>query len=156
MKLLRVEERRSVYRLSAAEQQILLLVLGHYPVMRQTGGTLSRTTDGDNIDDAQRLLDEALKDQREQHRVELHRWLRDDGVFTRTDDGVDFSLPHDKREWLLQILNDVRVGCWQAMGSPDEAEPDPLGVEDEEKRSRLWLMELAGMFQSVLLDADDD
>ena len=33
--------------------------------------------------------------------------------------GLQLTLSGPEIEWLLQVLNDVRVGSWIALGSPD-------------------------------------
>ena len=53
-------------------------------------------------------------------------------------------------EWLLQVLNDVRVGSWLALGEPDEDKPPDLTPENFRYAVA---MEVCGAFQSALLAA---
>jgi predicted house-cleaning NTP pyrophosphatase (Maf/HAM1 superfamily) len=53
-------------------------------------------------------------------------------------------------EWLLQVLNDVRVGGWLALGEPEELEPPEI---NETNAPYLLAMEAAGYFQAQLLAA---
>ena len=55
-------------------------------------------------------------------------------------------------EWLLQVLNDVRVGSWIALGSPDP-EQDKKIVYHKDMLPHFQMMELAGAFETVFLDA---
>ena len=78
--------------------------------------------------------------------------LSEKGRFCKTDSGIQIRLDSHEIEWLLQVLNDVRVGCWIQLGQPDEMNKAPLEV-DPENAVFLWTMELCGYFQSVLLVA---
>ena len=40
--------------------------------------------------------------------------------FTWRKTGCRLSLSQADLEWLLQILNDIRVGSWVILGSPEE------------------------------------
>jgi len=79
--------------------------------------------------------------------------LNDPGRFVENGSGYHFSLTASEREWLLEILNDIRVGSWVKLGSPDTimefAEP-----ADRENLD-FWAMELAGFFQMALLRSLD-
>jgi hypothetical protein len=55
-------------------------------------------------------------------------------------------------EWLLQVLNDVRVGSWLLLGSPD-GPAETLAKLSHETASHFWSMEVAGQFQMVLINA---
>jgi hypothetical protein len=59
------------------------------------------------------------------------------------------TLTNVEIDWLLQVLNDIRVGLWLKLGSPDQ-EVEFLGTKPEEVRDHS-LMQLAGHFQSFLL-----
>jgi hypothetical protein len=52
-------------------------------------------------------------------------------------------------EWLLQILNDIRVGSWLMLGSPEEE----LEVLSEKNAPHLLAMHMSGHFQMELLEA---
>jgi hypothetical protein len=53
-------------------------------------------------------------------------------------------------EWLLQVLNDIRVGSWLALGAPDEDQPPQLTAESFRQ---VVALEACGAFQSLLLMA---
>jgi hypothetical protein len=52
----------------------------------------------------------------------------------------------------LQVLNDVRVGSWIALGSPDTEQGEKI-LLTEETAPRVRSMEVAGAFEAVLLEA---
>ena len=50
-------------------------------------------------------------------------------------------------DWVLQVLNDVRVGSWVLLGSPEE-----LAMDLNEKTApHFRAMEMAGYFQAQFL-----
>jgi len=51
-------------------------------------------------------------------------------------------------EWLLQVLNDVRVGSWLMLGEP---EPGDEPAVTKANAKYLLALELCGVFESVLL-----
>jgi hypothetical protein len=75
--------------------------------------------------------------------------LADPRRFQRTDTGFRLSLSRAEAEWVLQVLNDIRVGSWIILGSP-EGEIEGL---DAKTASDFWAMEMAGYFETELLQA---
>ena len=82
-------------------------------------------------------------------------WLKLPERFQQAGNHFEWRVENDHREWLLQIINDVRVGSWVELGSPDDLDAAEQQVGEESAR-HLALMELAGMFQSVLLMGTED
>lgn len=153
MKFLRATDNERVYGLQPAELQMLLVVLSSFP-MRHQQQSLSRLSDSEELVEAQKLLDEALNEQRATIRAELEEWLKSPNRFHQADNRLEWRVENERREWLLQIFNDVRVGAWTELGSPDDLErlhENPA----EGSMQHLALMEMAGMFQSTLLLADE-
>ena len=151
MRLLRVNREAIEFALTAPERALLVQVLGQYPVVPPPHHKLSKTlTEGAVIEDAH-LLDEALAEQRTSHRRQLDAWLANPKHIHKTKTGCVLTLPRTDIEWLLQVLNDVRVGSWLLLGEPEEPlEPDDLDPE----LHRVWVaMELSGMFQMAVLHA---
>jgi len=103
------------------------------------------------LDSSQRLLAEALAEQRTEYKKQLEAFLADPLRFEKTDSGWRFSLSTVESEWLLQILNDVRVGSWIRLGSPEEQLE--IKLLNENTAPHFWAMELAGHFQMGLLEA---
>lgn len=151
MRFLRDQEGKFVFSLSQVEQKIFLEILELYPLVPGSQQPLSKSLQGQQAAEAQQLLDEALAEQRTSHKKELEPWLRARGRFRRTKSGCTLSVPHDSVEWLLQILNDIRIGSWLLLGSPeDRIEPEDIDSD----LHRIWAaMELSGLFQMALLDA---
>jgi len=139
------------FALSAGEKQAFDGVLQSYPAVPPAHQPLSRESADALREEDRRLLDEALEEQRQAHRERLQRWRRRPARLRRAGKGWQLEISIKDLEWLLQVLNDVRVGHWVKLGSPESLEnPIPLAVKDA---NSLILMELAGMFQMALLEA---
>lgn len=139
------------FALSDGEKQALDGVLRSYPGVPPGHQPLSRTA-GDALGEEDRhLLDEALEEQRQVLRERVQRWRRKPARFRRRGDAWELELAVKDVDWLLQVLNDVRVGHWIRLGSPDSLDNSfPLFARDGQA---LVLMELAGMFQMILIEA---
>ena len=75
--------------------------------------------------------------------------LADPRRFGHTETGARLSLSPAEVEWLLQVLNDIRVGSWVILGSPEE-KPAELNATTA---PHFLAMEMAGYFQMQLLEA---
>jgi hypothetical protein len=122
-------------------------VLDRYPVVPAAHHRLSKS-DPDETD--QRLLNDALAEQRRENKKQLQALLKSRRRFHRMKTGCRMKLSTGEIEWLLQVLNDVRVGSWITLGSP---EYDWHMVLDDKSAPHVWALELSGYFQSRLLEA---
>lgn len=149
MKRIRGKQDEIAFELVAREKQLLLQLLKRYPCVPPAHHRLSQQTTLPNAEANQKLLDEALAEQRAENRRQLALLLKDPKRLRDTPHGCRLSLRPSDFEWLLQVLNDIRVGSWIAIGCPDERlhelEPTPQTLP------HLWAMELAGHFQFHLL-----
>ncbi|HVM51116.1 MAG TPA: hypothetical protein VMU04_24010 [Candidatus Acidoferrum sp.] len=152
MKLTRRPGGRLVVELGRREGNLLLLVLKQYPCLPPAHQPLSKSGLLPNQQDTQQLLDEALAEQRAECKKQLRALLADPQRFKKKTDGYRLSLSPGDAEWLLQVLNDIRVGSWVILGSP-EGRVEGLNVENAKN---YWAMEMAGAFQAELVAALDD
>jgi hypothetical protein len=148
VRLIRRTDRALVFLLKASELQMLGLVLSQFP-LRDQDQQISRFGDDEDLKGAQQLLNEAMAERRKEARSELQAWLRSADRFTHTDHGEELLVHHDETEWLLQILNNVRVGAWQRLGEPEDLADASRSATAESIRY-LTVMEMAGGFQSAL------
>jgi hypothetical protein len=148
VKLLRVENDRYFFRLGNDEKALFEFLLRLYPVIPSAHQALSKSSA--NKDENQRLLDEALAEQRKENKQHVEKLLTDTGRFTETQAGIEMTLTAGETEWLLQVLNDVRVGHWILLGSPDE---HPRFDPDAENAAYVLTMRFASDFQMDLLKA---
>jgi hypothetical protein len=149
MKLLRSARGRLVFHLSRRERPLLLAVLERYPCIPPAHHRLSRKAPTADADANQQLLEEALAEHRAERLQQLRALLADPKRWRELPTGAELTLSGGDLEWLLQVLNDVRVGSWVLLGSPER----PVEVVNEETTPYLWAMEVAGFFQMQLLHA---
>jgi len=150
MKLLEADGDRFSFYLTPTERAVLVELLEAYPCVppahARHRALTPETPDGASI---QQLLDEALAEQRQATRRQIRQWIRQPDTLQRHGHGWKLQLRPGEVEMLLQVLNDVRVGSWIALGSPD-----PLPREmprDPDRAHALATMELAGWFEMSLL-----
>jgi hypothetical protein len=124
-----------------------------YPVVPPAHHQIS-ATDSPKRDSTQHLLDEAIAEHRAENRKQLTAMLEDSRRFQDASTGYRLRLSPGEVEWLLQVLNDIRVGSWLLLGEPDERHGKRVRLSLQNARY-LWAMELAGHFQYVLLSAGD-
>lgn len=151
MRLLRKGEGRLVFHLSPAEQQILAELLRRYPCIPPGHHAHTRTTphhDHPEHAGALQLLEESLEEHRASTRRQVQAWFADPARLRREGKGFQLTLPMSEVERLLQVLNDIRVGSWIALGEPDEIVEDVDPAKVPQARS----MELAAYFQMCLLE----
>ena len=146
MKLSKSTPDQFQFQLSPREKDLLLVVLRLYPRVPPAHQPLTKSPDPDPAD--QRLLDEALAESRAQNQRQLQALLSDPNRLKREDRIWRLTLSGSEVEWLLQVLNDVRVGSWIRIGSPAA----PLKALNTDNAPDLWAMEMAGSFQMRFLE----
>jgi hypothetical protein len=153
MKLIKLTSSGAEYFLNATELHLLDSVLQKFPFTPDFPGRISLGPKDRAAREREKLLNESLVE----HRRELTRAARNllaPEKLTPWKKGHLLTLAAADGESLLQILNDVRVGCWQALGQPEELEPRTPELSDQEFAWRN-LMHLAGYFEHSLLGGDE-
>jgi len=150
VKLIRANKSGHVFHLGQREKQLLLETLKLYPLVPASHHHLSKRGKGPNADENQRLLEEALAEQRQDNRRQVLAMLNEPQRFRATKSGFELRLTPAQVEWLLQVLNDVRVGSWLALGQPEQGEEPELTKQNVKY---CLGMELCGLFESALLAA---
>ncbi len=148
MKLIRASKDRLLLHFGKREKQLLLAVLKLYPRIPPAHHRLSRSGRLPDAQAGQQLLNEALAEQRAQNQRQLETLLADPRRCQEDQSGCRFSLSPAEVEWLLQVLNDVRVGSWILLGSPEAH----VRTVNARNAADVWAMEMAGMFQMQLLE----
>ena len=146
MKLIRKGEGQHRFQLTPREKDLLLNVLQLYPRVPSGYQPLTRSTGRE--EDKQRLLDEALTETRLENQKELQRLLSDAQRLRQQEGQWQLTLAPVDLEWLLQVLNDIRIGSWIHLGSP----ATPLKALTAQTAPDLWAMEMAGSFQMRFLE----
>jgi hypothetical protein len=152
VKRVSADDQAVIFQLSLQEHEALLDILQTYPVVPPAHQSVSKDLKDPHTTDYQHLLDEALAEQRIANQKHLHAWLATAERFKRNKTGFRFTLERTDSEWLLQVLNDIRVGHWLQLGSPETSELKPQHLDA--KRLPAWLkMEMSGYFQMSFLEA---
>ncbi|MDW7979729.1 MAG: DUF2017 family protein [Verrucomicrobiales bacterium] len=156
MKLLRCKAKDDVlvFGLSDTEGELLQLLLRLYPRIPTTYNRISKTMAPTEAEEAQRLLEEELERHRRNNIREVAAVLNERKLLTKASRGFRLTLSPEQFEWLLQVLNDVRVGSWLAIGAPDTEHGEEIQLT-EETAPHVWAMETAGYFEMALLSAVD-
>lgn len=147
MKLHPDSDNRCLLELGPREKELLLALLKMYPCIPPAHQRLSKAGANANLQSAQRLLDDALGEQRARNKRQVQALFADPGRWVATEGGWKVSVTTGEIEWLLQVLNDVRVGSWLALGSPEQR----VETLTEKNASQLWAMEMSGSFEMALL-----
>lgn len=150
MKFLRQHGGKFLLEFKREEKTLLLQLLKLYPLVPESYHRLTRDKKLPHREENQQLLDEALKSQREQNQKAIGAFMNEPGRFTTSDTGSKAAFSRAELEWLLQVVNDVRVGCWIAMGSPGY-EAKKKARAGGEFLQHLMFMELAGAFEMFFL-----
>lgn len=152
MKYVTTENDHLVFQIGKREKALLLDLLQMYPLVPPDHHRLTTESDSPGQEANQLLLEEALAEHRRENRKQLEAMLQEPHRFRVAPTGYRLHLTPSEVEWVLQLLNDIRVGSWLLLGSPDAHQGKRLRLNLQNARY-LWAMELAGHFQNVLLSA---
>ncbi len=150
MKLINSVQDRFVFQLSRREKELLLTVTRLYPRITSPRQPLSKKGDLPEREASQRLLDEALAEHRAEASRQVQALLTDPHRLAQHESSWRLSLSLPDLEMLLQVLNEIRVGSWVLLGSPEDHHHPVLNAETV---PHLWAMETAGGFEMALLQA---
>ncbi|MEO7299164.1 MAG: hypothetical protein ABI042_11390 [Verrucomicrobiota bacterium] len=150
MKLIRAEKEQFAFSVNLREKQFFCKMLSMFPLVPPAHHRLNKTNRGKPRPEDQLLLDEAVAEQRRENGKRVQVFLNDPERFRKTTHGFLLSILRAEIEWLLQVLNDVRVGAWLALGEPDElTRPKPSSTN----APYIFALEISGYFQVGLLAA---
>jgi hypothetical protein len=150
MKLLRKAKGNFRFLFEIPEKLLFCRLLQLYPLLPSTHQQISRTGELAANELTQSLLHEALSEHHAESQTRIKNFLADPQRFQSLPHGIRLIVSVSDLEWLLQILNDLRVGSWVRLGSP--ARLDDFMPEDQ-NAVHYWTIELAGHFQNFFLAA---
>ena len=150
MKVLQRTPEKLVFGLGVREKTLLDKLLGFYPIRPDLRPVLSRQTPGGRLAEAEALLLESLRDRQKELIGWIHERLVDGNALHRTGSGWRLTLRMDEIESFLQVFNELRVGAWQHLGSPDDLD-DPALAGSSSQASYHAIMTVAGQFEMVVL-----
>ena len=151
MKLIQANKEGFGFEFNLREKQLLCKVLSLYPLVPPTHHRLTLNPTADTDDD-QEMLDEALAAHREEARQMVQTLINNPKNFPACGSGFRWSATRAEMEWVLQILNEVRVGSWIAVGSPN-LQHAKHAVPTPENQSHYWAMDIAGGFEMIFISA---
>jgi hypothetical protein len=149
VKLLGADKGGFTFHISERERRALFKLLELYPLVPASYQKLSRH--GGKPED-QQLLEDSLNSQRNLHKAQVLAMLQANSRFKPEPGGFQFHLKTNEAEWLLQVLNDIRVGSWLLLGSPDSM-VKIFGALNDKTLPHFWSMEASGDFQMTLVHA---
>lgn len=99
------------------------------------------------------MLSQSLAQQSKETREELQVWLKSVRSQLTPKNTLTLRLSLEEFDRLLHVFNDIRVGNWINLGSPDDLRFD---AKMSPAQLRFWReMEGAGFFESAMLSALD-
>lgn len=160
MKILARDEESLTLLLDRRERELLLFLLRRYPVVDPTQRQLASPQDRDALAAEQQFLIENLTAEQSAQRTRVERFIRERltdpppgaGSGASAVSARPLRVLRSEADWLLRVINDVRVGCWMRLGCPGE---DLMHSPKLAARNvtDFAAMELGGLVQSILLEA---
>lgn len=153
MKLASRKKDRWIYSIDEDEKSFMQDMLDLYPQVPDSHHQLVKSGVSDSCSEQQRLLEESMREHRLENKLKLQRILSQEGRFARNDEGFLLEVTSEQRETLLQLFNDIRVGFWLQLGSPEDEEKMKL-FEDARNVPKLLAMDFCAAFQMMLLSGN--
>ena len=149
MRLVETKDGLYVFHVAKRERALLTHVLKLFPVSNGPIGPLSKSGDEAKLAEHELALAEALAEQRTEHKRLMDAFLGEQGRFAEVKGGFHVRLTTVQFDWLLRVLNEVRVGLWVKLGRPEELAPLAMAGQLDS----VVAMEICAFFQSRLLEA---
>jgi len=141
-----------VFQISPREKELLLATLQFFPQLDSSYHQLSRNPKTAGKAE-QEWLEEAMEQLRLEHKKKLAQFFNNDHRFFKESHGeFRFALTEEQMEWLLRVLNEIRVGSWVRLGRPEMEAARKIKMTGPQAHL-FSAMELSGYFQTNLLEA---
>ena len=159
MKLLRRHRETLVFELGARERELVIHALRLYPQLNPDYHRVSQAKRGRRFDEAQQLLVESMAERYAENRRLVATFIKDKlggeavgGQERRARAKCQLTLTRGQADWLLEVLNDVRVGSWVKLGRPDQESVRSMNLSVDNVAA-FGAMEFCGYLQTMLLEA---
>ncbi len=152
MKLIQRDGEKFLFQIGKREKGLLFEVLKLYPLVPLSHHQVSQAASAPRAVESQKLLENALAERAQENKRRLLAMLQQEARLQEIDGAHRLTLSASQMEWLLQVLNDIRVGSWLILGEPDEKQGKPIELNDANARYYA-AMEFCGLLQMMLLDA---
>jgi len=140
------------YQLRQNEANILKGLIQQFPFTAPAPARSSKSAADPAAVERDKLLNESLAEHRQELKKIALTLLREE-LWQPGKTGPVLTLDAAGREILLQLLNDIRLGAWHALGEPEGLDPEPL-VPTMQAFAWRNLMDLAGYFEMQLLEPE--
>jgi len=150
MKLVKLTSADAQYFLNSTELMVLRSLLRKFPFTPRFPARVTRRRGDPQTAERKKLLNQALAEHRRQLKASARNLLADEKIHSQ-DNGHLLTLTSEDRETLLQVLNDIRVGCWHALGKPEAPQPHTAALSNQEIK---WhgLMHFTAHFEAYLVE----
>ena len=149
MKLLKHSANEWKYGLEPKEGMLLRALVREFPQTSATAVKITRTDTDAKSAERERLLNESLAHHRQELKKRAGKLLS--ANLKPGKDGWRLTMDLEEREMLLQLINDIRVESWHALGEPEDLEAMPTQPTEANLRQQ-HLMHLAGYFEWKMLE----
>lgn len=144
---------RVVFRFERPEREMFTQLLDMFPIKSDPMREIGKDRE------AQALLEKTLGEQRAKIREDVQKLLRANGelvIDAEFNEFWDLKLTEGEIEWLLQMLNNVRVGVWYQLGCPEPTMDMKAEEAVDEKTVREHvIMQLCAAWEGLLMSAVD-
>ncbi len=152
MKIFEKNHSALIIELDATETKLLKHILSDYPLAPNESRRLSAFADADELQEHTRLLQSSLNEHTRANRAKLQHWMASPETWQPRQNRTLLTIKTKDRNWLLQILNDLRIGSWQKLHCPGQEELAAVELHPESAYP-LWTMEISGLLQTLILNA---
>jgi hypothetical protein len=152
VKLIKKGAEDYVFQMTCSQKTLLFDIIRSYPLLPAEYHRISQGENAEEFQENQQILEQAMAEEHRTKRDQIVNMLSDPKRFIHTKDSCHFFLKYTEAECLMQVLNDIRVGAWVRIGSPEHLDLDEHYMDDEVAHL-CYLMETSGHFQYLLLKA---
>ncbi len=152
MKLAKQTKKGFQYRLNREDVEALRFLVRQFPLTAFSPVKISKTDT--EAEEREKLLNESLSEHRDGLKRKARNFIRRD-KFKISGKNRFYHLSLEAREAMLQILNDMRVESWRALGEPENLEVNVYSLT-KERIKYYRLMYLSGYFEHHFLNLEDE
>ncbi len=150
MKYLRRDEQALTFSMNDGEWHLLDYLLTSYPMATDVWPQNESSPAKGPVGPDPMLLSAALAETKRAHQNKIALFLEKQPT-PKNSKHFEFVLPLEEVEWFLQVVNEVRVGAWYALGCPEE-DPGTLATQPDIDYGNLLRMEFAMLLQCIVMD----
>ena len=154
MKVIRQEGGQFELQMEEAEWESFSNLLSQYPLTPADHHSLNSKTNPDpDLKESDQWLRDSVSNHQTDREIQINKWIQSIKPVD-TDAEITYPVPFDpeRADWLIEILNDLRVGSWMSLDCPTTEDLTSKSWESKDW-PRIWTMEASGMYQSILLQA---